>query len=85
MVALDGTAGGSPVGEGLQAIAVFPGELQEFLGVEVGGFLAKESLEAPLDIGALPGTKAIAGGSKPIELEQVPHGKNKLSLISYQF
>ena len=37
---LGAAAEGGPVGEGLQVVAILPGELEEFVGVEVGGFFA---------------------------------------------
>jgi hypothetical protein len=30
----------SPLGEGLQAVAVFPGKLEELLCIEISGFFA---------------------------------------------
>lgn len=41
----------------------------------MSGFLAKESFEAPLDVGAFPRLKTVAAGGKPVELEEVPHEK----------
>ena len=64
---------GGPIGEGFQIVAIFPGELEEFPGVEVGGVLAKEGLEAPLDVGAFPGLEVVAAGGEPVELEHAPH------------
>ena len=65
-------AGGGPVREGFQSVAIFPAELEKFASVEVGGFLAEEGFKAPLDVRALPRTKTVAAGSEPIELEHVP-------------
>jgi hypothetical protein len=77
--ALGAAAGGGPGGEGFQVAAVFPGEMEEFAAVEVGGFFAEEGFEAPLDVRALPGLKAIAAGGEPVELEKVPHGQKVIS------
>jgi len=70
---LGAAAGGGPGGEGFQVAAIFPGEVEEFVGVEVGGFFAQEGFETPLDVGAFPGLQAIAAGGEPVELEEVPH------------
>jgi len=48
-------------------MAVFPGKLEEFRGVEIGGFFAEECFEAPLDVGASPRLKAVPTGGEPIE------------------
>jgi hypothetical protein len=80
MEALRTAAGGSPVGEGFQAMAVLPGKLEEFPGVKVGGFRAKKSFEAPLDVWTFPGLQAVARGREPVKLEQVPHGR----VLSYK-
>ena len=69
-------ASGGPVGEGDEAIAVLPGEAEEFASVEVGSFLAEEGFEAPLNEGAVPGMKAVAAGGEPIELEEMEHGRD---------
>ena len=73
--ALGATAGGGPTGEGFEIFAVFPGEMQEFADVEVGGFFPEKGFEAPLDVGAFPRLEAVAAGSEPVELEKVPHGE----------
>jgi len=59
-------------------VAIFPGEMEEFWCVEVGGFRAQEGFEAPLDVGAFPGLEAVAAGREPVELEEVPHERNVL-------
>ena len=65
---------GRPFRKRFEAVAIFPAELEEFASIEIAGFLPEEGLEAPLDVGALPRTKTVAAGSKPIELEHVPQG-----------
>jgi len=65
---------GGPVGETAEVFAVFPGELEEFSGVEVGGFFAEEGFKAPLEIGTVPGLQAIATGGYPVVAERLPHG-----------
>jgi hypothetical protein len=77
---LGAAAGGGPVGEGFQIFAIFPGKMKEFSRVKIGGFFAEKGFEAPLDVGTVPGLKAVAAGSEPIELEEVPH--EKWSVIS---
>jgi hypothetical protein len=72
---LGAAAGGGPVGEGFKIFAIFPGEMQELAGVEVGGFFTEKGFEAPLDVRTFPGLKAVAAGSEPVELEDVPHEK----------
>ena len=37
---LGAAAEGGPVGEGFQVVAILPGKVEEFVGVEVGGFFA---------------------------------------------
>lgn len=61
------SAYGGPIGEGPEVMAVFPGKLEEFRGVEIGGFFAEECFEAPLDVGASPRLKAVPTGGEPIE------------------
>jgi hypothetical protein len=77
---------GGPVRERVQAVAVLPGKLEKLAGIQIRGFWAEESLEAPLDVGAIPGMKPVAAGGEPVELEEAPHGKSiQLSVISSQF
>lgn len=71
---LGAAADGGPIGEGYQVAAIFPGEMEEFHGVQIGGFFAEKGLEAPLDVGAFPGLQPVAAGGEPIELEEMPHG-----------
>lgn len=66
-------AGGGPIGERLEAVAILPGELEEFAGVEIGGFFTEERFKAPLDVGAIPGIEPVAARGEPVELEQVEH------------
>ena len=69
-------AGGGPVGEGLELVAIFPGEVEEFVDVEIGSFLAKKGFEAPLDVRAVPRVEAVAAGGQPVELEKMEHGRS---------
>jgi hypothetical protein len=84
-------AGGGPFREGFETVAIFPTEFEEFARVEIGGFFAEEGFEAPLEVRALPRTKAVAARSEPIELEHVPQGVQvygisfPLSVVSGQF
>lgn len=48
-------------------MAVFPGKLEEFSCVKIGGFFAEESFKAPLDVGAFPRLKAVPAGGEPVE------------------
>jgi hypothetical protein len=68
-------ANGSPISEGFQVVTILPGELKEPVGIEVLGFLAKEGFKAPLDVRAFPRLQAVTAGSKPIELNEMPHEK----------
>ena len=68
------TALGGPVGETREVVAIFPGELEEFLGVEMGGFLAQEGFKAPLEIRAVPRLQTIATSGYPVVAERLPHG-----------
>jgi hypothetical protein len=62
-----------PVGEGFQIVAIFPGQLEKFVDVHVGGFFAEESFKAPLNVGAVPRLQTIAARGQPVEFEDVPH------------
>lgn len=64
-----------PVGETVEIIAVFPGELEEFPGVEMGGFFPQEGLKAPLEIGTVPGLQPISASSYPVVAERLPHAE----------
>lgn len=68
-------ANGSPVCEGLEVVAIFPGKAEELGCVEMLRFLAKEGLKAPLDVRAFPGLQAVTARSEPIELNEMPHEK----------
>lgn len=70
---LGAAAEGGPVGERFQVMAIFPGEVEEFVGVEIGGFFTQEGFKAPLDVGTFPGLEAIAARGEPVEFEDVPH------------
>jgi len=72
-VAHQATALGSPVNEAGESSAIFPGEVKELFGVEMGGFLAKEGFKAPLEIGTVPRPEAIAPGGNPVVAERLPH------------
>lgn len=69
-------AGGRPIGEGFELVAVFPGEVEELVHVEIGGFFTEKGFEAPLDVGAVPGVEAVAARGKPVELENMEHGRS---------
>jgi hypothetical protein len=58
---LGSAANRSPIGKGFQVMAVFPGEHQKLAGAKASGFFAEKSLKPPLDVGAFPGLKAVAG------------------------
>ena len=58
---LGSAANGSPSGEGFQVVPVFPGQRQKFAGIKAGGFFADKSFKPPLDVGAFPRLKAVAG------------------------
>jgi hypothetical protein len=75
---------GGPVGKGFEAMAVLPRELQEFLGIEIGRFFAKEGFEAPLEVGAFPRSEAVTAGGEPIELEQVPHADSRIASLQFE-
>ena len=62
-------AGGGPIGERSEAVAIPPGELEEFAGVEISRFFTQEGLEAPLDVWTVPGVKPVAARGEPVELE----------------
>jgi len=66
---------GGPIGETAEVVAVFPGELEEFSGVEMGGFFAEEGFKAPLEIGTVPRLQTIAAGGYPVVAERLPHGR----------
>jgi len=70
---LSAAALGGPIGEGFQVVAILPGEVEDFFGVEVSGVLTEKGFEAPLNVGAFPGMKAVATGREPIEFKHVPH------------
>jgi len=65
---------GGPIHETGKFVAIFPGEVKEFFGVEVSGFLTQEGFEAPLEIGTFPGPEAIAPSGNPVVAERLPHG-----------
>ena len=70
----EATALGGPVHEAGEFVAVFPGEMEEFSGIEVSGFLAQEGFETPLEIGTVPGLEAVAPSGNPVVAERLPHG-----------
>jgi hypothetical protein len=72
---LGAAAGGGPFGEGFEAVTVFPGEMKELAGVELGGFLTEQSFKAPLDVRAFPRLETVAARGEPVELQDVPHGR----------
>ena len=52
---LDASPDRRPLRKGQQPVAVFPGKLEEFPRIKVGGFFAKKCFEPPPQIRALPG------------------------------
>ena len=64
---LGAAADGCPVGEGFQVVAIFPGELNEFVGIEISSILAKEGFKAPLNVGTFPRLQTISARGEPIE------------------
>ncbi len=79
MAALDAATLGCPVDESLELVAMTPAELKEFSGVEIGGFPAKKSFEAPPDIGATPRCEAIAARGYPIIAKRLKHSCTSIS------
>lgn len=79
VAALDAATLGCPVDESLELVAMTPAELEEFSGVEIGGFPAKKSLEAPPDIGATPRCEAIAARGNPIIAKRLKHSCTSIS------
>jgi hypothetical protein len=73
LAALDLAALVGPVEEVLQLIAIFPAQFEELSRGQVSGFGAKVGLEAPAEIGAVPGIEAIALGRQPVVAEKLPH------------
>jgi hypothetical protein len=66
-------ARGDPVEEALHAGPFAPHQREEFVSVEVRGFVTEESFHAPLDVGGGPGAEAIAFGDDPVVAEGVQH------------
>ena len=62
-----------PIEETLHAGAFAPHQGEEFFRVEIGGFVAEESLHAPLNVGRGPGAEAVAFGDDPVVAEGVQH------------
>jgi hypothetical protein len=79
VAALDAATLGCPVDESLELVAMTPAELEEFSGVEIGGFPAKKSFEAPPDIGATPRCEAIAARGNPIIAKRQKHSCTSIS------
>ena len=62
-----------PVHKPLHVVTVFPRELKEFAGSQVGAFLAEERFKAPAHIRALPGLQPIASRGVPIVVQSLKH------------
>jgi hypothetical protein len=77
---LGSAADGNPVEEAFHAGAFAPEEREKFAGVEIGGFLAEEGFEAPLDVGRGPGAEAITLGDDPVVAESVQHVEAGMSV-----
>jgi hypothetical protein len=73
VAALDAATLGCPVDESLELVAMTPAKLEEFSGVEIGGFPAQKGFETPLDIGATPRREAIAARGNPIITNRPKH------------
>lgn len=71
--------GGDPVEEALHAGAFAPQQDEELAGVEMRGFVAEESLHAPLNVRRGPGTQPVAPGDDPVVAESVQHGAETAS------
>lgn len=71
--ALSASAGGDPVEEALHAGAFTPHQGEEFVGVEIGGFVAEEGFHAPLNVGGAPGAEAVTFRDDPVVAESVQH------------
>jgi hypothetical protein len=71
--ALSAAAGGDPFKETLHAGAFAPHKAEEFMGVEIGGFVAEKGFHAPLNVGRSPGTEAVAFGDDPVVAKGVQH------------
>jgi len=56
-VALGAATVGGPVHEAAEAVAVFPGEAEEFRGGHVVGFFAEKRFKAPAKVGLFQGWK----------------------------
>lgn len=62
-----------PIDKISEAVAIFPGETQEFCGGEVISFVAEESFKAPAEIRAIPGLKAVAASDDPVIAKRAKH------------
>jgi hypothetical protein len=63
----------SPSGEAIQLVAIFPVQVKELMGVEVGAFFAEKSLKSPLEVGAVPRMQAITARYRPVVAKCIPH------------
>ena len=72
-VALRAAAFRGPVHEIAEAVAVLPGEAEEFSRGEIVGFVAEERFKTPAKIGAVPGLEAIAASDDPVITQRAKH------------
>jgi len=79
---LDAAAGGGPRGEAAKFGAIFPGQVEEFFGGEGECFFAEVGFEAPLEVRAFPGLKAVTSGGDPVVGEKIEHGIGERSLTN---
>lgn len=70
-LALRGAPDGDPIEEAFHARTLAPEKRQEFAGVEISGFVAKECFQAPLYVGRFPGAQAVAAGNEPVVAQGV--------------
>src|SRR5215470_5888449 len=72
-VALGAAALGGPVDETLEAVAVFPGEVEKFRGGKVVRLFTEECFKAPAEVRALPGLEAVTASNDPVIPQRSPH------------
>src|SRR2546423_8914019 len=64
--ALSALALRGPIHKTLHLRAIFPSQMEEFAGVEVGRLRAKKCLKAPAQVRAFPRIQAIPSGNLPV-------------------
>ena len=63
----------SPICEAIELVAIFPVQVEELTGVEIGAFFAEKSLKSPLQVGAVPRMQAITARYSPVITKCIPH------------